>query len=139
VEIIQTYLKSRGKAEVRVRQRGADGSYIYTRTEKTAVSDIKRIEVEKRLTKEEYLDLLMDADTSLRQIRKTRYCLTCGSQYFEIDLYPFWNDRAVMEIELRSEDETVVFPEFIDVKREITGDERYKNRSLARPGSETGL
>ena len=86
VEIIQTYLKTGDGGEVRVRQRGADGNYIYTRTEKTRVTDIKRIEVEKRLTQKEYLDFLMDADTSLRQIRKTRYCLTWENQYFEIDL-----------------------------------------------------
>ena len=136
VEIIQTYLKTAGESEIRVRQRGADGNYIYTRTEKTGVTDVRRIEVERRLTKEEYLDMLMDADTSLRQIRKTRYCLAYKNQYFEIDTYPFWTDRAVMEIELRTEDEKIVFPDFINVVREITGDGRYKNRSLARPGSE---
>ena len=33
-----------------------------------------------------------------KQIRKTRYCLTYESQYFEIDIYPFWNDKAIVEI-----------------------------------------
>ena len=96
VEIIQTYLKSNENDEVRVRQRGFNGHYIYFKTIKRKVSDVKRIEIEKRLSQNEYLTLLMEADTSKRQIRKTRYCLTFEGQYFEIDVYPFWNDSAVM-------------------------------------------
>lgn len=37
----------------------------------------------------------MDADPTRRPIRKDRYCLTDGNQYFEIDVYPFWTDKAV--------------------------------------------
>jgi len=132
VEIIQTYLKTEDGSEARVRQRGMDGHYIYYLTTKKAVSDVKRIEVERRLTKDEYLRLLMDADPECRPIRKTRYCLTHENQYFEIDVYPFWQDRAIMEIELRDETLAVTFPEQIKVLKEVTADERYKNASLAR-------
>lgn len=131
IEIIQTYLKSDSDEEVRVRQRGINGSYVYYKTVKRKVSDIKRVEIEKRLSQAEYLTLLMDADTTKRQIRKTRYCLTYGSQYFEIDIYPFWKDQAVAEIELSDENTQVVFPEQIKVIKEVTADEAYKNASLA--------
>ena len=132
VEIIQTYLKSEEGEEVRVRQRGFDGHYIYFQTTKRRVSDIKRVEIERRLTEREYLRLLMNADTTRRQIRKDRYCLTYGNQYFEIDVYPFWDDKAIAEIELSDENMTVTFPREIKVIREVTGDEAYKNASLAR-------
>ena len=59
VKIVQTYLVSNEDEEVRVRQRGYNGSYIYTQTIKKNISDIKRIEIEKRLSKDEYLNLLM--------------------------------------------------------------------------------
>ena len=132
VEIIQTYLKSSADEEVRIRQRGMDGHYIYVRTMKKKISDLKRIEVEKRLTQEEYLALLMEADTTKKQIRKTRYCLTYEGQYFEIDVYPFWRDKAILEIELRDENQEITFPKEIEVIREVTDDEAYKNASLAR-------
>ena len=132
VEIIQTYLKSDTDDEVRVRQRGIDGNYIYFETIKRRVSDAKRIEIERRLSKDEYLTLLMDADTTMRQIRKTRYCLTYNTQYFEIDVYPFWNDKAIMEIELNDEKDEVSFPEQLKVIKEVTDDENYKNASLAK-------
>ena len=131
IEIIQTYLNSANGDEVRVRQRGQDGHYVYFKTVKRRVSDLKRVEIEKRLTKDEYLTLLMNADTSKRQIRKDRYCLTYKNRYFEIDVYPFWNDRAIAEIELSDEGDEIVFPDFIKVIKEVTGDDNYKNAGLA--------
>lgn len=132
IEIIQTYLRSENGNEVRVRQRGADGNYIYFKTEKRWVSDVKRVEIEQRLSQAEYLTLLMDADTTKRQIRKSRFCLTYKGQYFEIDVYPFWNDKAIAEIELSDENAEIVFPEQIRVIKEVTDDEAYKNSSLAK-------
>ncbi len=132
VEIIQTYLKSEGEEECRVRQRGEDGHYVYYLTQKRVVSDIKRVEIERRLSENEYLQLLMKADPSRRPIRKDRYCLVFDGQYFEIDIYPFWNDRAIAEIELRDENQPVHFPEQLRVLREVTGEKEYKNSALAR-------
>ncbi len=132
VDIMQTYLLAPDNEEIRVRQRGCDGSYIYFKTIKRRISEVKRIEIEERLGKEEYLALLMDADPDYRPIRKTRYCLTWQGQYFEIDVYPFWKEQAILEIELSQEDMPVAFPEFLQVIREVTGDGQYKNRALAK-------
>lgn len=132
VEIIQTYLSAREGEESRVRQRGIDGNYVYFQTTKKPVSDMKRVEVERRLTKDEYLRLLMNADPNCRPIRKTRYCLTSENQYFEIDVYPFWQDKAIMEIELANETAEIRFPVQIKVIKEVTDDDSYKNASLAR-------
>lgn len=131
VEIIQTYLKSNDDKEIRVRQRGNNGSYIYTKTIKQTINGLKRLETEKRLTQAEYINLLMDADTTKHQIRKTRYCLVYNNQYFEIDIYPFWNDVAIMEIELNNESQTIEFPPQIKIIKEVTDDIEYKNSNLA--------
>lgn len=132
VEIIQTYLNSPNGDEVRVRQRGIDGNYIYFKTTKRKISDIKRVEIEKRLSQDEYLRLLMDADTSRRQIRKTRYCFAYENCYLEIDVYPFWSDKAILEIELSDENAPICVPEQIHIIKEVTDDDSYKNASLAR-------
>lgn len=131
VEIIQTYLKSENGTELRIRQRGTNGNYSYTKTIKQQVSDIKRIEEETRLSKDEYLTLLMNADTTKKQIRKTRYCLMLNNHYFEIDVYPFWKDKAILEIELRDENQKIHFPKFLKIIKEVTGDKNYYNHSLA--------
>ena len=132
IEIIQTYLKSDTDEEVRLRQRGCDGHYVYYQTTKRRISDIKRVEMERRLSESEYIRLLMNADTTRRQIRKDRYCLTYENQYFEIDVYPFWNDKAIAEIELSDENAAIKFPKQIKVIKEVTGDDAYKNASLAK-------
>ena len=132
VEIIQTYLKSDKNEEIRVRQRGEDGHYIYIKTIKKKISELKRVEIETRITKDEYLALLMEADTTRRQIRKNRYCLMYENQYFEIDIYPFWSDKAIMELELSNETEEIHFPKDIKIIKEVTDDENYKNAALAK-------
>lgn len=132
IEIIQTYLSNSDGEEVRVRQRGYDGNYMYYHTIKRKVSDIKRVEIERRLSRDEYLTFLMEADTTGRQICKTRYCLTYENQYFEIDIYPFWDDKAIVELELSDENAEIHFPEQIKVIKEVTDDESYKNEALAR-------
>ncbi len=131
VEIIQTYLRSDHEEEIRIRQRGSNGNYIYFETHKKSISGLKRVEVERRLTKDEYLARLMDADPTKRPIRKDRYCLADGNQYFEIDIYPFWTDKAIVEIELSDAEEEIRFPDILTLIREVTEDPAYKNSSLA--------
>ena len=132
VEIIQTYLTANEGDEVRVRQRGENGSYTYYKTIKRKAGGAARIELEERLSQKDYLRLLMEADPTRRPIRKTRYCLTWDTRYYEIDVYPFWSDKAIVEIELREENEVFRLPEELKLIREVTGEEAYTNAGLAR-------
>lgn len=132
VDITQTYLKSNGDIERRVRARGIDGDYLYYLTEKRKISNLKRIETERRLTQNEYLALLMEADNRLHTIHKSRYCLSENNQYFEIDIYPEWDNQAIMEIELSNENETINTPKSIKIFKEVTDNENYKNYQMAK-------
>lgn len=131
VNIIQTYLNSSDDVERRVRQRGLDGVYSYYYTEKRG-KGLSRVEVEKKISKEEYLDYLMDADTKLHQIRKDRYCFVYENSYIELDIYPFWSDYAIVEIELTSENEKISLPLDFEIIKEVTEDNQFKNKSLAK-------
>ena len=131
VQIVQTYLKSDENEEIRIRQRGSKNSFTYSKTRKINISNLKRIEVEERLTEEEYINELLNADPSKGQIIKTRYCLSYNNQYFEIDIYPFWKDKAILEIELSSEKDKIDLPPFINVIDEVTDDLRYRNNEIA--------
>lgn len=130
-EIVQTYLNSVSGEEARVRMRTENGISTYTKTVKKKISGIKRIEIEKRLSKEEYIVELLDADKDKHPLIKTRYCLPYSGYVFEIDIYPFWNDRAIMEVELKSETDNPVFPNGIKVIKDVTDDDSYKNINLA--------
>ena len=132
VEILQAYLRSEIPGEmIRIRQRGRDGSYVYFKTRKRSI-DGKRIEMEERLTHHEFLDLLMQADPTYRTIRKDRWCLSENGLYYNIDLYPQWDDQALLEVELYSAGDKVRFPEGIQVIREVTGEKEFTNPYIAR-------
>lgn len=132
IEIFQTYLEDSPDQELRLRQRGDGKSFVYTKTRKWKVNEMKRVEFESRISKEEYLSMLMDADNEIYQIRKTRYCVVYNTQYIEIDIFPFSKDKAILEIELVDENQNVDLPDFIDVIKEITSDDKYKNVNLAK-------
>ena len=132
VDISQTYLKSNDDMERRVRARGINGDYLYYLTEKRKISNIKRVEIERKLTQNEYLALLMESNNKLHTIHKTRYCLSENNQYFEIDIYPEWDNQAIMEIELSSENEIIKTPEFIKIIKEVTDDNDYRNYQMAK-------
>ena len=133
VEIMQAYLKSEIPGEmIRIRQRGRDGNYVYYKTRKRIIDGMKRVETEERLSHHEYLDLLMQADPDYRPIRKARYCLSENGLCYNIDIYPQWDDQALMEIELYNAGDEVVFPEGIEVIREVSGEEKYTNPYIAR-------
>lgn len=132
VNILQTYLNAKEHAiERRIRQRGIQGSYSYYYTEKQRITAIERVELERRISQDEYLNLLSEADTSLRQITKKRICFIYKNQYFELDMYKFLKDKAILEIELTTECTSVDIPDFIKVIKEVTDDEAYKNYSIA--------
>lgn len=132
-EITQTYLRrdESGRSE-RVRKRGRDGAYTYTHTVKKRISDIRRTEDEREINRQEYEELLRSADPERNVIHKLRCCLEYMEQMFEIDIFPFWTDRAMMEIELDDEEQKINFPPSIKIIAEITHDRRYTNASLAK-------
>jgi len=132
-DIIQTYLVSTNGTERRVRQRGTkESGFNFYYTEKTEVAFGERAEVEKRISMKEYVDYLTEADTSLNSIHKTRYCFLYKNQYFEMDFYPFSEDKAIVEIELNNINQAIEMPPFINVIKEVTNDNLYKNYSLAQ-------
>lgn len=133
-EIIQTYLLSDNEnTERRVRQRGTkQNGYNFYYTEKIPISNIERIEREKRISMKEYVNYLTESDTSLHQITKERYCFVYNNQYFEMDLYPYSNTYAIVEIELSNKDDEVEFPPFLKLIKEVTDDESYKNHTIAK-------
>ncbi len=131
VHIVQHYLRSNADEEIRIRCRRSGETSLYYLTEKRVVGTRNTMRTQRRLTEGEYAMLLTQSDPKRREIRKTRYCLTYENQYFEIDIFPCWDDQAIVEIELSSEDTPVRIPHELEVIREVTGDPRYRNASIA--------
>lgn len=137
VEILQTYLVSEPNVEVRVRQRGSNGSYSFTKTEKRYTDEpSKRVEIEKRISKDEYLKLLMHSDPDLHPVRKTRYCIMQreSGQYLEIDAYAGETEYAILEVELPTAESQAIIPGYLTVIKEVTENPVYRNVNIASVG-----
>ena len=131
-DMAQTYLKTNDGMTSRVRKRTTDGVTKYIFTEKKRVTDVTCIENERELSAEEYEELLKLADPERQTVYKTRYCVPYGGRVVEVDVYPFWRDRAIAEVEMESEDEAVSLPDFIRVIRDVTAEKQYKNAAIAK-------
>ena len=131
-EITQTYLSSPGEEERRVRMRKEGETVTYYYTVKRRVTAVTREEEETVITEAQYNAYLTEADPSKYPLKKTRYCLSYEGLTPEIDIYPFWNHQAVLEVELPSEDAPVTLPPEIRVIREVTGEKAFKNSELAK-------
>ncbi len=131
-EILQIYLRAEKGVTARIRQviEGEETRYYYT--EKRRISALTAEELEREITDVEYLQLFRRVDTTLKPIRKCRWRIPHAGHVLEVDVYPFWEKTAVLEIEFSDESESAEIPAWITVLKDVTADPRYKNVSLAR-------
>ena len=125
--IIQGYLSSVPERTVRVRVKGDKG--FITIKGIGNQSGASRFEWEKEIPTEEAEQLLAICEPGV--IDKTRYLVKSpdGRHTWEIDEFYGDNEGLVLaEVELASEDEPFMKPDFIG--REVTGDRRFYNSHM---------
>ena len=134
IRIRQIYLKLSGDAQSRrlrlSRPEGGEEKRYYT--EKIRLTDRTRIEREREIGREAWAALMDAAAPARRVLENPRLCLPSGPRTLEIDVFPFWTDRAFCEVELSAEEETFELPDWLRVIREVTDDGSYTNYALAR-------
>lgn len=128
--IEQVYLLSNVGSH-RIRKRSVDGYDTYFETIKIRITDSMCTELEHIISKDDYISLLGNANPKKCPIIKDRYCFLYDGQYFELDLFPFWDDKAFMELELRDESQLITLPPEISVIKDVSDDKHYKNNYLA--------
>lgn len=131
VEVNQTYLKCSDDEKIQIRMRGSKDNYIYYQT-RVRIQNGQLLQVEKRLTQEEYEEKLKNADPTRKQLHRTRYCFTEQNQYIEIDIYPFWDDKAILNVDSCYESDKVQLPDFVEAIEDITGNKEYLNSELSK-------
>ncbi len=129
--IEQTYLISEKNVTARVRRREKSGKVVYTKTEKRFISPLVSEEYERKISEAEYKECLKQKDTSLSPVSKTRKTFFFEGHTVEIDIYPFWDKVAVLEVEMQSENEAILLPAFIKIIREVSAEKEFKNRQIA--------
>ena len=127
VRIVQGYLSSVAERTVRVRIKGDEG--FITVKGLGSESGASRFEWEKEIPVSDALELMKLCEPGV--IDKTRYLVDVGGHTYEVDEFYGDNDGLVVaEIELSSEDEDFIRPEWLG--EEVTGDVKYYNSMLMK-------
>lgn len=135
LNIIQTYLRDgENGTQRRVRKVKCNNDVFMTYTEKKFISPVVREEKEFNINSDEYKNLLKEAkNTSV--VKKNRIEFEYKNQNFEMDIYPFSEKFAILELELENADQKIEFPKYVKVIKEVSDDKRYSNASLANAGA----
>lgn len=132
-DIFQTYLVADPDYEVRLRRRRwKGGKTVNVHTTKKRVGTNREIETERQVSNALYESLLAQADPYRHPIHKQRRSFIWKGQYFELDTY---HDQLkgliILETKGITDAEDVIFPPFIQVVEDITGNKSYYNYNLA--------
>ena len=131
-EIVQIYLTVSGPGETRrIRQVVSGGEIKYYKTFKKHLTDLTNEEDEGEIDQLEYIHLCQEQQPGCKPLGKTRYRIPYQGHILEFDIYPFWTDRAILEIELEDENEGAAIPEYVHIIRDVSANPAYRNRSLA--------
>jgi len=126
IRIKQAYLSTNKEAVVRVRVKN-DKAYL---TIKGSNIGVTRLEFEYEIPLDEANEML-DKLCQKPVIDKTRYLINYENHTWELDVFYGENEGlVVVEVELSSEDETIILPSW--VKEEVTSDARYYNSNLMK-------
>ena len=132
-EIVQIYLTVAGPGETRrIRQVVCGGEIKYYKTFKRRLTDLSNEEDEGEIDQLEFIRLSQEQLPQCRPLGKTRYRIPYQGHVLEFDLYPFWKDRAILEIELERENEGAAIPGYVQIIRDVSDNIAYKNRQLAQ-------
>ena len=129
-EMMQNYLvETNPSIERRIRRQKNGPDYLYFYTEKHKMPDETYWDTERPISRKEYERYLLEAEPALREVHKVKYRFNHGRSHFEIDVYPFSKDKAVMFF--YSDSDEVNIPPEIQILQEVTGNLNYKNKTLA--------
>lgn len=133
-DMLQTYLLTNDGSELRIRQSTQGTHQRWSRTTKGAeIAPGERPEHGATIDERTYHELMAVRDTSLSTVHKLRHSFTTGSQYFELDEFLNPGGVVLLEAEVASMVDEIVFPDWLKdlIVREVTDDPAYKTRALA--------
>ena len=97
IDMTQTYLAlTNPNIERRVRMQNSGAETLYFYTEKHRMPNGEKWDTERPISQKQYEKYLLERDTALSPVRKTKYRFVFADRRCEIDVYPFSAERAVL-------------------------------------------
>jgi CYTH domain-containing protein len=132
-EILQIYLENtKDGATHRIRRRTYMGiPSEFTENIKRRIDGMSVVEWETDITAGKFNALSAKMKKGSSPVYKTRHTVEFGGRTLEIDVYPKWKKTCIMEVELEERTDDVIFPDFIEIVAEVTGDKAYSNHAMS--------
>ncbi len=130
-EILQIYLVSERGETRRIRRRHYPDKTLYYETKKVRLDPMSSKESEREISEDDFEQKRKEIKDGTSPVNKIRHTFPYLGHTFEIDVYPEWKRSSIMEVELSSREEEVVFPPFIKIIKEVTGIKDYSNASMS--------
>ena len=90
-----------------------------------------KVKYSNSITADKYINKLEDENKKFYHIHKDRYYYIFDSRCIKIDVFPFWKDKAILEVDVLNDRENIKFPKFVHIIEDVTDNESYKNYYLA--------
>ena len=90
-----------------------------------------KVKYSNSFTADKYINKLEDENKKFYHIHKDRYYYIFDSRCIKIDVFPFWKDKAILEVDVLNDRENIKFPKFVHIIEDVTDNEAYKNYYLA--------
>ena len=90
-----------------------------------------KVKYSNSITADKYINKLEDENKKFYHIHKDRYYYIFDSRCIKIDVFPFWKDKAILEVDILNDRENIKFPKFVNIIEDVTDNEAYKNYYLA--------
>ncbi len=130
--VMRTYLNQiEPGIQRRILQVGQDGDFVYYYAERRPLPNAEIAEQEEHIDEKKYLSLLMDADTRFHQLSCKQLSFIYDNQNYRIDLYPFSEDRAIMQVAHTKNPQDLKLPKFLSVIRDVTNDPAYRSHVIS--------
>ncbi len=130
INIVQHYLARNSEERIRAWMRNGVTTYFHTK--KSNTPDIERVKTERVITRDEYYELLTDADPECAPIEKVRHCFIDNGQYFRLDTFHHETLWQLLEVQPTTVQKNIDIPSFIYVEKEVTDDSNYYNYNIAK-------
>src|SRR3989338_354635 len=134
IDIEQYYLalSTSGDRVPRVRSWGEEGVATHTFTEKREIASGEVEEIEEPISETAFAHYTKYQKSGTVSIRKRRTCFVYEDQYFMYD--EFLSGRqglTLLEVELQSQDTSVILPPFVVVREDVSHNRDYFNSTIA--------
>ena len=131
VHIEQYYLTSSNGIERRIRRRVRNGNELFSYSEARYLSTNERIKSDKVLSSRQYYDYKPEVDTNLKPINKERYSFISNNLFYKLDVFDFDTTKGILSVQV-GEGDVVDIPSYVNVIKDVTNDQNYKNYYLAQ-------